>query len=53
MHASDYEHKVYVLGEVRNEEQSSPIKQGSVVFIPPTEVHQFKNMVMMTLSFFA
>jgi len=47
LHAHDYEHEVYVLeglGEVRNEKQSIPIKQGSVVFIPPNEVHQFRNV---------
>jgi len=47
MHALDYEHEVYVLdgvGEVRDEKQSIPIKQGSVVFIPPNKVHQFRNV---------
>jgi len=47
MHAHGYEHEVYVLeglGEVRDEKQSIQIKQGSVVFIPPNEVHQFRNI---------
>ena len=47
LHAHDYEHEVYVLeglGEVGNGKQSIPIKQGSVVFIPPNEVHQFRNV---------
>jgi len=42
LHAHAYEHEVYVLeglGEVRNEKQSIQIRQGSVVFIPPNEVH--------------
>jgi quercetin dioxygenase-like cupin family protein len=47
LHAHDYEHEVYVLeglGEVGDKQQSIPIKQGSVVFIPPNEVHQFRNV---------
>jgi len=47
LHAHNYEHEVYVLqgvGEVRDDKQAIPIKPGSVVFVPPNEVHQFKNV---------
>ena len=54
LHAHAYEHEVYVLeglGEVRNEKQSIQIRQGSVVFIPPNEVHQFRNVGEVDLVF--
>ncbi len=45
-HAHDYEHEVYVLegeGEVGDDKQSVKIKRGSVVYVPPNEIHQFRN----------
>ena len=54
-HKHPWEHEVFVLegegvvvGEGGREE---PIKPGTVVFIPPDEVHQFKNTGEKTLKF--
>jgi quercetin dioxygenase-like cupin family protein len=46
LHSHNYEHEVYVLqgvGEVTGNKESNAIKTGSVIFIPPKEIHQFKN----------
>lgn len=45
-HSHDWEHEVYVLagdGTVAGEEGETPLKPGSVVFVPGGEMHNFKN----------
>jgi len=45
-HAHPWEHEVYVLegeGEVLREGEWKIVSEGSVLFIPPNEEHQFKN----------
>ncbi len=47
LHLHDFEHEVYVLqgvGEVLNNKHRYAIKSGSVIYIPPNEVHQFRNV---------
>lgn len=45
-HQHDSEHEIFVLvgrGEVVTEEGTFPIREGSVVYVPQNEVHQFIN----------
>lgn len=45
-HTHDWEHEVFILdgeGIVRSEQGDFPFKPGSVVFVPPNEMHQFRN----------
>jgi quercetin dioxygenase-like cupin family protein len=45
-HAHGYEHQVFILegaGVVLEENVEHPIKPGTVIFIPPNQVHQFRN----------
>ncbi|KKW41873.1 MAG: Cupin domain family protein, partial [Candidatus Magasanikbacteria bacterium GW2011_GWA2_56_11] len=45
-HAHDWEHEIFVhagAGEVYSKGQWSPVKAGSVTFIPGNEEHQIKN----------
>jgi len=45
-HAHGYEHEVFVLegmGVVLDGEVENPIRPGSVVFVPPHQLHQFRN----------
>lgn len=46
MHQHESEHEIYVLvgrGEVVTEEGSHPIREGTVLYIAPNEVHHFNN----------
>jgi len=46
MHAHDSEHEIFVLvgmGNVETEEHVYPIRDGSVIYIAPNEVHRFNN----------
>lgn len=46
MHQHDSEHEIFVLvgkGEVITDEGTFPIREGSVVYVPQNEVHQFIN----------
>lgn len=45
-HFHDYEHEVYVLegsGTVTEGDQEHPLREGDVVFVAPSDIHQFKN----------
>jgi len=45
-HQHKSEHEIFVLvgrGEVITEEGSFPLKEGSVIYVLPNEVHQFNN----------
>ena len=45
-HFHDYEHEVFVLegaGVVLEGDGQRPLQPGDVVFIPPNEIHQFRN----------
>ncbi len=45
-HSHWWEHEVFVLagvGHVRSEQGDRPVAEGTVVFIPGNEVHQFVN----------
>jgi len=54
-HQHDYEHEVFVLegvGQVVDEHrQAHPLQPGTVVFVPPHEVHQFRNTGLEMLRF--
>jgi quercetin dioxygenase-like cupin family protein len=46
MHQHDNEHEIFVLagqGEVETEGKTHPVSEGTVLFIPPHEKHQFHN----------
>jgi len=54
LHQHDNEHEAFVLegqGELETGNGSKPIKEGTVVFIPGNEVHQFRNTGEKTLRF--
>ncbi len=54
LHQHDNEHEAFVLegqGEVDSGDGSKPITEGSVVFIPGKEAHQFRNTGKKTLRF--
>lgn len=45
-HSHGYEHEVFVLegsGVVLEGEREHPLRPGTVVFVPPSQVHQFRN----------
>ena len=45
-HHHESEHEIYVLvgrGEVITEEGTFPLREGSIVYVPSNEVHQFIN----------
>jgi quercetin dioxygenase-like cupin family protein len=45
-HVHDYEHEVYVLagqGVIAGGEHDQPLWPGSVVYVAPNKVHQFRN----------
>ncbi|HOM16941.1 MAG TPA: cupin domain-containing protein [Thermoguttaceae bacterium] len=54
-HTHDYEHEVFVLegtGQiVDGQGQVHPLRPGVVVFVPPNELHQFRNTGPGTLKF--
>ena len=46
MHQHNSEHEIFVLvgkGEVVTEDTFYPIREGSVIYVSPNEVHQFRN----------
>ena len=46
LHTHDWEHEVFVLagsGTVSGEDGDKPITAGDCVYVPPGELHQFKN----------
>jgi quercetin dioxygenase-like cupin family protein len=54
LHTHPWEHEVFVLkgrGVVVGEHGEENIVPGNVVFVPPNELHQFKNTGKMTLMF--
>ncbi len=53
-HQHEWEHEVFVLageGVVRRQDSESPISNGSVVFVPGMEMHQFANRGNSVLRF--
>jgi quercetin dioxygenase-like cupin family protein len=45
-HKHDYEHEVLILkgtGVLKSEDGDQPFRPGDVVWIPPNEMHQFRN----------
>ncbi len=54
LHRHAWEHEIYVLsgeGEMVQEEGSSPVRPGTVVFIPGEELHQVRNTGELLLRF--
>lgn len=54
VHQHENEHEAFVLegqGQVETVDGSEPITEGSVVFIPGKETHQFRNTGKKTLRF--
>jgi quercetin dioxygenase-like cupin family protein len=54
LHAHPWEHEVFILegeGSVFDGENAKEFKAGDVVFVPPSERHQFKNNGRKTLKF--
>lgn len=54
LHQHDWEHEVFIVsgsGEIRSKEQSNPIKEGDVIFVPSMEWHQFVNTGEALLQF--
>jgi quercetin dioxygenase-like cupin family protein len=52
-HDHEWEHEVFILrgkGVVVREGKDIPLKQGTFVFIPPGEEHQFRNTSDSTLA---
>lgn len=46
LHQHDSEHEIFVLvgkGEVETPDQVYPIREGSVIYVAPNEVHKFNN----------
>ncbi|NWG32854.1 MAG: cupin domain-containing protein [Chloroflexi bacterium] len=46
MHQHDSEHEIFVLvgrGEVVTEGAVYPIRDGSIIYVAPNEIHQFRN----------
>ncbi|MBI4734395.1 MAG: cupin domain-containing protein, partial [Rubrobacteridae bacterium] len=46
LHTHDWEHEVFVLkgsGSAYSEGEFVPMNAGDAIFIPPNELHQFKN----------
>jgi quercetin dioxygenase-like cupin family protein len=53
-HSHPYEHEVYVLageGEIVDGDALRPLRPGTVVFVAPDEVHQFRNTGKSPLTF--
>ncbi|HEY1065286.1 MAG TPA: cupin domain-containing protein [Pirellulales bacterium] len=53
-HSHDYEHEVYILdgaGVVLEGDAEHPVGPGSVVYVAPNEVHQFRNTGDAALKF--
>ena len=52
-HKHDWEHEVFVVegeGVAKSEQGETKVSFGSVVFVPPGEMHQFKNAGTKTFS---
>ena len=46
MHQHDSEHEIFVLvgkGEVETPDKVVPIREGSIIYVAPNEVHKFNN----------
>ena len=46
MHQHDSEHEIFVLvgkGEVETETDKYPVREGSVIYVAPNEIHRFNN----------
>lgn len=53
-HSHGFEHEVFVLegsGVVLEESVERPLRPGTVVFVPPNQVHQFRNTGAAPLKF--
>ena len=53
-HSHPYEHEVFVLdgqGEILEDETPRPLRPGTVVFVAPDEIHQFRNTGATPLKF--
>src|SRR5204862_5422984 len=53
-HSHPYEHEVFVLegeGEILESDQPRPLRPGTVVFVAPDELHQFRNTGTAPLKF--
>lgn len=53
-HSHPYEHEVFVLegeGEIFEDTVVHPLKPGTVVFVKPDEIHQFRNTGATPLKF--
>lgn len=53
-HSHDYEHEILVLsgkGVARSAQGDRPLKTGDVIFVPPDEMHQFRNTGDEPMSF--
>ena len=53
-HAHGHEHEVFILegtGVVLEADTEHPLRPGSVVFVPPGQVHQFRNTGQTPLKF--
>jgi quercetin dioxygenase-like cupin family protein len=53
LHKHPWEHEVFALegeGEVFDGEKATPFKAGFAVFVPPNELHQFRNSGKTLLS---
>ncbi len=54
LHTHPWEHEVFVLegeGVIVGKDKETKIASGNVVFIPPNELHQFKNVGEKSLMF--
>jgi len=54
LHKHPWEHEVFILegeGELFDGEHATPFKPNDVVFVPPNEMHQFKNTGKSVLKF--
>jgi quercetin dioxygenase-like cupin family protein len=53
-HSHPYEHEVFVLegeGEILEADQPRPLRPGTVVYVAPDELHQFRNTGSAPLKF--
>jgi quercetin dioxygenase-like cupin family protein len=53
-HSHPYEHEVFVLegeGEILEADQPRPLRPGTVVYVAPDELHQFRNTGATPLKF--
>ncbi|MFZ5516115.1 MAG: cupin domain-containing protein [Candidatus Zhuqueibacterota bacterium] len=53
-HSHDWEHEMFVIegqGEAITPDGTKPVQAGYAIFVPPGEVHQFRNTGATRLSF--